>query len=389
MGLQGGGGPFGVFPLSKTGKIDNDAPSYTGHTGAVLDFEFSPFNDFILATGSEDSTVKVWSIPEGGLTANVADPLVNLTGHQKKVTLLRFHPTASNVLASASGDHSIKLWDIEKGSNINTLGIHTDLIQDIIWDNQGTNYITSCKDKAVRFCDGRTGAVASTIKDCFEGSKSVKLAYLGNFDNLLTMGFSKQSERMMKIWDPRNTATPLCTQGIDQAAGVIMPFYDADTCLLYLAGKGDGVVRFYEIVNEKPYFYPVSDSRSSVSAKGMAVVPKRGLNVTQCEVMRLLKLTTNSVEPMSFIVPRKSDSFQDDLYPDTASAEAAHTADQWLAGSNKSPLTTSLNPASRPVSGKVVAKAFVPSKTTAQLQAELDAANKKIAELEAKLAGLS
>jgi coronin-1B/1C/6 len=40
-------------------------------------------------------------------------------------------------------------------------------------------------------------------------------------------------------------------------------------------------------------------------------VPKRGLDVMKCETARLLKLTTTAVEPLSFIVPRKGDFFQE------------------------------------------------------------------------------
>jgi len=124
---------------------------------------------------------------------------------------------------------------------------------------------------------------------------------------------------------------------IDQAAGVIMPFYDEDTNILYLAGKGDGNVRYYEFVNEDPWFFPLSEFRSTTSSKGIGMVPKRGLDVMSCETARFLKLTSNSVEPLSFKVPRKSDAFQDDIFPDCFSGEASHTADEWWGGSDKPP----------------------------------------------------
>jgi len=153
------------------------------------------FNDNLVASASEDQTVKVWDIPEGGLTANLTTPVVDLHGHGRKVTFLRFHPTANNVLASASADQTVKLWDIEKGQELNTLaGVHTDLIQDIVWDYYGSNYATSSKDKNVRIVDARTAEVASVIESAHEGSKSVKLAYLGPLDKLVTVGFSKQSQ---------------------------------------------------------------------------------------------------------------------------------------------------------------------------------------------------
>lgn len=41
----------------------------------------------------------------------------------------------------------------------------------------------------------------------------------------------------------------------------------------------------------------------------MAMIPKRGLNVMKCETARLLKLTSNSIEPLSFVVPRKVHDF--------------------------------------------------------------------------------
>ena len=372
----------------------------TGHSAPVLDFDFHPFNDSIIASASEDQTIKLWSIPEGGLTQNIRDPIVDLNGHNRKVTLLRFNPTANNVLASTSADQTVKLWDVEKGVEINSLNdVHDQLIQDIVWDFHGNTYATASKDKHVRLVDARSGVVSSVIDTAHEGAKSTKLTFTGHLNKLITVGFTRQSQRQFKIWDQRNTAQELKKVDIDQAAGVILPFFDVDTGLLYLAGKGDGNVRYYEIASEAPYCFPVTDFRSSVSAKGMAWVPKRGLNIMGCETARLLKLTSNSVEPLSFFVPRKSEAFQDDIYPDTAAPEAAHSADEWLAGSDLPPRLMSLNPhakgaVSRPAASTTSAApkpAATPLKTPAMLQAELDKANARIRELEAKLelAGIS
>ncbi|CAN0417741.1 unnamed protein product, partial [Ectocarpus sp. 13 AM-2016] len=58
-------------------------------------------------------------------------------------------------------------------------------------------------------------------------------------------------------------------------------------------------------VDENPWCFAISEFRSTTAAKGMAMIPKRGLNVMKCETARLLKLTSNSIEPLSFVVPRK------------------------------------------------------------------------------------
>ena len=76
----------------------------SGHKAAVLDIEWCPHNDDIIASGSEDTTVKVWQIPEGGLVTNLTEPIVSLAGHQRRVSLIRWHPTAQNILLSV-GKH--------------------------------------------------------------------------------------------------------------------------------------------------------------------------------------------------------------------------------------------------------------------------------------------
>jgi coronin-1B/1C/6 len=369
-----------ICDVDTPGRMDS-VPHLSGHTAPVLDFDFNPFNDQLIATASEDTTIKLWGIPENGLTENITTPLVDMPGHSRKVTLLKFHPSSENILASVAGDFTVKLWDVGRGSEITTLHEHTQLIQDIAWDHNGKEYATSCKDKSVRIIDARTSTVASTIELAHEGAKSMKLSYLGDMHKLVTVGFTKQSQRQFKIWDPRNTSKEVAKVGIDQAAGVLMPFYDPDTCMLY---------RYYELVNEEPHAFPLNDFRSSVSAKGMAWMPKRGLNVMGCETARLMKLTTNSVEPLSFFVPRKSDSFQEDLYPHTASDKPATTAVQWVSGEDKLPLLMSLDPFLR-ASESAKKKVFVAAKSATILQMELDAANCRILELEGRLAaaGLS
>lgn len=386
--IQGGGGPLAIVSLDKPGKMKVDIPVIAGHAGPVTDFEFNPFDDHMIATASEDSTIKIWSIPVGGLTSNISDPLVDLTNHSRKVTLLRFHPTSSNVLASTSADQTVKIWDIEKGSEINSFNDCNDLIQELVWDYSGNNYAISSKDKHIRIVDGRTGTLSTMIENAHEGTKSVKLAYLGSSNRLVSVGFTKQAMRQFKVWDARNSSQELFRVEMDQAAGSMMPFFDADTGLLFLAGKGDGNVRCYEIPAEDNNAYMVTDFRTNVSAKGMAFVPKRGLNILSNETARLLKLTTNSVDPLCFHVPRKSEGFQEDIFPDSFSGEPSQTADEWIAGSDVPPKMMSLNPG---ISGKMGelsprnAGPRAPMKTVASLTADLEKANARIKHLEDKL----
>ena len=96
-----GGGAFLVLPLEKTGRIDREIPLVSGHKSAVLDIAWCPHNDNVIASGSEDCTVKVWQIPDGGITETLREPSVDLAGHQRRVGQVAWHPSALNVLLSA------------------------------------------------------------------------------------------------------------------------------------------------------------------------------------------------------------------------------------------------------------------------------------------------
>ena len=71
-----------VLPLSRTGRVEYNVWKVTGHEGPVLDVRWNPFNDNIIASASEDCTVKLWYIPDGGLHEDLTEYLVKLQGHR-------------------------------------------------------------------------------------------------------------------------------------------------------------------------------------------------------------------------------------------------------------------------------------------------------------------
>lgn len=60
-----------------------------------------------------------------------------------------------------------------------------------------------------------------------------------------------------------------------------------------------------EITDKEPYLIE-GIRHSGEQTKGACLVPKRALNVMQGEVNRILQLTSNSVIPITYQVPRKT-----------------------------------------------------------------------------------
>lgn len=389
-----------VNRLDRPGRFDvSSSPYVTGHSGAVLDIEWNPFDDSMMATASEDTRIKIWQIPEewepideqGNAKAgkNLTESLVDLEGHRKKVTLLRYNPTANNTLLSSSADYTVKLWDVENSTAVSSFNDCENLLHDIVWDKKGDQFAVSCKDKAIRLVDPRTNTCSAKIEKAHDGAKSVKLVYVNDSGKMFSFGASKQSSREIKVWDIHDLSKPLHTESVDTAAGAMIPLWDEDSSVLYLCGKGDGIVRLYEYEDNSPYIFKLNDGfRSNIPGKGYCMVPKRGLNVMKHETVRILKVTNNAgIHPLCFEVPRKSDAFQDDIFPPTAAAVPAHEHAEWMGGSSKEPVTMSLDPRDRGTNGATPTaapkkKAF---KTVATLSKELQEAQGRIEFLEKKL----
>jgi len=84
----GGGGAFAVIPLEQTGKLHDGYPVVAGHGGQVLDTDWNPFNDFVLASGAEDAKAMIWKIPQGGLTEQIDKPVLHSRVRLVEMTLV-------------------------------------------------------------------------------------------------------------------------------------------------------------------------------------------------------------------------------------------------------------------------------------------------------------
>jgi coronin-1B/1C/6 len=247
-------GSFSVLPLEQLGKVPDTHPIVTGHGGAVLDTACNPFNDWIVASGSEDQKCMIWKIPEEGLKENLTTPVLTLSGHSRRVGVVSFHPIAENVLATASGDMTVKLWDITNGSNKQTMEGHTDVILGLGWNWDGSKFVTTAKDKQMNIYDAHSGQIVQHVEP-HAGAKGSRAIYLGDSNYILTTGFSKQSDRQISVWDERNLSEALNSTNIDIGSGMLMPFYDAENKVVYVASRGSGQIRFYEFGEDNSLFY--------------------------------------------------------------------------------------------------------------------------------------
>ena len=178
------------------------------HYGSIFCIDWSSSGK-LLATGSNDKTIKLINIPE--LEENDNKKITNqnetfelqITGNQGTVRSLCFEPTNDLVLLSANnGESTIKIWDTIKGMNIVCLEGHNSDVNSVKWSNDSQLFASCGLDKTVRFWDIReykntnilSAIQYADINDISIFSKSNNtIIAVGHTDGLVTIwDYSKQ-----------------------------------------------------------------------------------------------------------------------------------------------------------------------------------------------------
>ncbi|XP_055684553.1 coronin-7 isoform X1 [Lutzomyia longipalpis] len=340
------GTSLAVLPIDDCGRKSKTMPLLHAHSDTVTDLEFSPFHDGILATGSQDCLVKIWHIPPKGLTTSITNPECTFSHKQRRIERVGFHPTADCLLHSTSAG-TINLWDITVQEEAFSNNEHPEVIQSVSWKKDGTTLATTCKDKMIRIVDPRANNPITMAADSHQSIKDSRVVWLGEQNRILTTGFDAQRLRQVIIRDVRNFSCPEKTLELDCSTGILMPLFDSDTNMLFLAGKGDSTISYLEVTEKEPHLIE-GLRHTGEQTKGACLVPKRALRVMEGEVNRILQLTSNSVIPIMYQVPRKTyRDFHSDLYPDTCGFKTDLSAAQWLKGTNMPVPKMSLDPAKR------------------------------------------
>ncbi|MFO0968505.1 MAG: c-type cytochrome domain-containing protein [Gemmataceae bacterium] len=140
-------GEVKVFEVG-TWKMVTDIKN--GHSDTVYGICFSPDNKMI-ATGSADKFVKVWTIPEGKFVKS-------FEGHTHHVLDVGW-TSDGKLLVSASADSVVKVWNFEKGEKERDVKAHSKQVTRLVFIGKKTEFVTCGGDDTVKVINATNGAV--------------------------------------------------------------------------------------------------------------------------------------------------------------------------------------------------------------------------------------
>ncbi|MGB7443647.1 MAG: hypothetical protein WA919_21500 [Coleofasciculaceae cyanobacterium] len=147
-----------------------------GHSDGALDVSFSP-NAEMIATASDDKTVKLWS-REG-------KKLLTLTGHKERVNSVSFSRDGE-MIATASDDKTVKLWS-RQGEELLTLKGHKGNVNSVSFSPDGEIIATASEDNTVKLWS-LGGTLLKTL--------------IGHQDQVWSVSFSPDSQIIASAsWD--------------------------------------------------------------------------------------------------------------------------------------------------------------------------------------------
>jgi len=324
-------GGIAIFDPNEYSYGKPDQKLLKGHKGKIFDLKFSPFFTDLLASASEDCTVKLWKIPEEGLKEDITSDAQTYTGHKRKVSLLAFNPLVSDAVASTSVDYSIQVWNMIKAETYSICKINEHPTS-LDWNENGSLVGATDSAKKITIFDPRDNKVVFSHQ--VSDGRNPKFVWTGN-DTFAYVGFCKKNEREFKHFDIRKLENnELCRVKIDEQVSLLTPYFDHESRLLYTVGKGEANVNVFDFNETVPY--RCLNFSTSNPASSFCMIDRRNVNYNKNELDRMAKWTVfNEIMYVSFYVLRREVKYEPSLYPHLPSYEPAMTYDEWISGENK------------------------------------------------------
>ena len=207
---------------------------------SIFAVAFSPDGN-LLATGDTDGEIRLWQIAEGVATLH-ATPVHTLHAHQgwvQEIAFSRLDVTGEMplLLASGSEDKTVKLWDVSNGKCLKTLQEHSNWVQSVAFSPDGRT-LACGSEGTITFWDVESGECLKIFET--NGSWVFSVAFSPDGKTLACGSI----EGAVRIWD---VAKGICLQEMPGHTGwVWCVAFSPDGSTIASCGD-DSTVRLWDV----------------------------------------------------------------------------------------------------------------------------------------------
>ncbi|KTW28277.1 uncharacterized protein T551_02696 [Pneumocystis jirovecii RU7] len=207
-------------------------------------------NTSLIVTGSRDSTLRVWRLPQPGdahyrpsppsspneATAESTSVSINpyyirtLIGHTNSVRAVSGY---NNILVSGSYDSTVRVWRVSTGECIWRLVGHSQKVYSVVIDPKRNRCVSGSMDWKVKVWSLKTGTCLWTL----EGHSSLVGLLDLSYDYLV----SAAADSTLRIWDPD---TGKCIHVLSAHTGAITCFQHDENKVI---SGSDGLLKMWDV----------------------------------------------------------------------------------------------------------------------------------------------
>ena len=217
--------------------------TYTGHADAVTAIALSRTltsgpPEFII-TGSNDLTIKRWTIPRKD--GEVGKAAYTRKAHEKEINAIDVSPD-NKLFTSSSQDRLVKVWDLQSGESIGVLKGHKRSVWSVKFSHFDKVIATGSGDKTVKLWSLNDFSCLKT----FEGHTNsvLKVAFTTRGQQIVSAG----GDGLVKVWNVKSDGE--CASTLDNHEDKVWSLAAREDETGFISGGGDGIITFWEDVSE-------------------------------------------------------------------------------------------------------------------------------------------
>ena len=198
----------GVNGSSAAGNQIQPLSIFKGHTSVVEDIDWHAKDANLIASVSDDRTIRLWDIRTGSTKGH--DHIVE-NAHAGDINGVSFNPVMEMTFATASADKTVAIWDMRNlKQKVHTLEGHTDEVYMVEWAPFNESILGSCSaDRRVAIWDlSRTGQEQSE-EDAEDGPPELLFLHGGHTAKVSDFSWNEQhpwvvasvsEDNVLQVW---------------------------------------------------------------------------------------------------------------------------------------------------------------------------------------------